>query len=112
MLGHELWRRLHPRHEVWVTLRRPVSAYSKFNLFEENRAISGVDAANMESLASVFRRVKPEAVINCVGIIKQLKEAQNPIVSLTINSLLPHRLAELSALTGARLVHISTDCVF
>jgi dTDP-4-dehydrorhamnose reductase len=51
-------------------------------------------------------------VINCVGIIKQLNEAKNPLLSLTINSILPHRLAELCSIAGARLVHISTDCVF
>ncbi|RJG20515.1 dTDP-4-dehydrorhamnose reductase family protein, partial [Massilia cavernae] len=31
---------------------------------------------------------------------------------LPINSMLPHRLAKLCALAGARLVHVSTDCVF
>jgi dTDP-4-dehydrorhamnose reductase len=112
MLGHELWRRFHRDHEVWVTLRRPVSSYGKFKLFAADRAITGVDAGNVESLVSVFRRAKPEAVINCVGIVKQLKEAHDPLISLTINSLLPHRLAELCAMTNARLVHISTDCVF
>jgi dTDP-4-dehydrorhamnose reductase len=112
MLGHQLWRHFHAAHEVWVTLRRPVASYASHGLFEANRAISGVDAASVEHLVSVFHRVKPDAVINCVGIIKQLKDAHNPLISLTINSLLPHRLAELCALIGARMVHISTDCVF
>ena len=57
-------------------------------------------------------QVKPGAVINCIGIIKQLKEASDPIISLTLNSLFPHRLAELCAIAGSRLFHISTDCVF
>jgi dTDP-4-dehydrorhamnose reductase len=112
MLGHQLWRQLHSTHEVWVTLRRPVSAYAAHGLFEENRTISHVDASNIESLLGVFRKVRPEAVVNCVGIIKQLKEAHNPLISLKINSLLPHQLAELCGATGARLVHVSTDCVF
>ena len=112
MLGHQLWRQMNPNHEVWVTLRRAASTYRHFGLFEESRTISNTDAANMESLVSVFRRVRPEAVINCVGIIKHLKEAHNPLISLRINSLLPHQLAELAGASGARLVHISTDCVF
>lgn len=112
MLGHQLWRHFHVDHEVWVTLRRPASSYAAFGLFEPTRALTGVDATNMESLVSVFRSVKPDAVVNCIGIIKQLKEAHNPLISLNINSVLPHRLAELSTLIGARLVHISTDCVF
>lgn len=112
MLGHQLWRQMNPNHEVWVTLRRAASTYRHFGLFEEIRTISNTDAANMESLVSVFRRVRPEAVINCVGIIKHLKEGHNPLISLRINSLLPHQLAELSGAFGARMVHISTDCVF
>lgn len=112
MLGHQLLRQLQPSHEVWVTLRRPLSAYAAFGLFDEKRTVTGVDAASMDSLVSVFRRAQPEAVVNCVGIIKQLKEAHNPLISVSINSLLPHRLAELCAACGTRLVHVSTDCVF
>ncbi|HVY71977.1 MAG TPA: SDR family oxidoreductase [Verrucomicrobiae bacterium] len=108
MLGHQLWRHLRPLHEVWVTLRRPAPA----GLFEPGRMITAIDATNTQSLVSAFRAAKPDAVINCVGIIKQLKEAHHPLVSLTINSLLPHRLAELGAVAGARVLHISTDCVF
>ncbi|GDY20581.1 NAD(P)-dependent oxidoreductase [Verrucomicrobiota bacterium] len=112
MLGHQLWRCLSREHEVWVTLRRPVAAYAAHALFDPARSSTGIDAANMESLLSVFRAARPQAVVNCIGIIKQLKEAQNPLASLTINSLLPHRVAALCALNGARLIHISTDCVF
>lgn len=112
MLGHALWRHFHAEHDVWVTVRRPVADCAAYSLFDANRALPGVDAASAESLRQAFDVVRPDAVINCVGIIKQLKEAQNPLVSLTINSLLPHQLAELCAEYHARLVHFSTDCVF
>jgi dTDP-4-dehydrorhamnose reductase len=112
MLGHQLWQHLAPAHEVWVTLRRPVSSYARHGLFNEKNALTGFDAANEAQLIHAFRTAKPEAVINCVGIIKQLKEAHNPLVSLTINSLLPHRLTEVAEVAGARVIHISTDCVF
>jgi len=112
MLGHQLWKHFHPKMETWVTLRRPVQGYARFGLFEETRSITGLDVTSDGSLVSALRRVKPDVVVNCVGVIKQLKEATDPIASLAINSLLPHRLAALCALAGARLVHISTDCVF
>ncbi len=112
MLGHQLWRRLHQDHEVWVTLRKPLSHYSGYGLFEPGRTLSGVDVTNADALIGAFRTARPEVVVNCVGIIKQLKEAKNPLVSLTVNSVLPHQLAQLCAAAGARLVHISTDCVF
>jgi dTDP-4-dehydrorhamnose reductase len=44
--------------------------------------------------------------------VKQLGKAKDPLIALSLNSLLPHRLARAAALSGARLVHISTDCVF
>lgn len=112
MLGHQLWRRFHSQHDVWVTLRRPVGSYAAHGLFEPDRSISGVDASSDDDLRRVFDAGKPEAVINCVGIIKQLKEANSPRLSLTINSLLPHRLADLCLEHRARLIHVSTDCVF
>jgi len=76
------------------------------------RLITGIDVGNCDALANVFSRVRPNVVINCIGLIKQLAEASDPLHSLPVNALLPHRLARLCELTGARLVHISTDCVF
>jgi len=51
-------------------------------------------------------------VINCVGVVKQLESAEDPLVVLPINALLPHRLVRLCETNGARFVHVSTDCVF
>ena len=72
----------------------------------------GVDAGKLNDLVRAFRIARPEAVINCVGIIKQLDETKNPIINLSINSLLPHRLAQLCDACCARMIHVSTDCVF
>jgi len=63
-------------------------------------------------LARLFAQVRPNAVINCIGLVKQLLEVEDPLLALPINALLPHRLARLCELVNARLVHISTDCVF
>jgi dTDP-4-dehydrorhamnose reductase len=112
MLGHQLWRRLYKDHEVWVSLRKPLSHYSGHGLFEPVRTLSGVDVTNADALLGAFRTARPEAVVNCVGIIKQLKEATIPLLSLAVNSVLPHQLAQMCSAAGARLIHISTDCVF
>ena len=74
--------------------------------------LSGIDVEHMESLARCMERVRPDVVLNCVGVVKQLAAADDPLAALPINSLLPHRLALLCGLSGARLIHISTDCVF
>ncbi|HNW36448.1 MAG TPA: SDR family oxidoreductase, partial [Candidatus Ozemobacteraceae bacterium] len=49
---------------------------------------------------------------NCVGLIKQLPTASDPLSAITINSQLPHRISMVCRTAGARLIHISTDCVF
>lgn len=74
--------------------------------------ISGVDVENIDSLTRVLGETRPDAVINCIGLVKQLAEADDPLAAIPINSLLPHRLARLCAVAGARFVHMSTDCVF
>ena len=78
----------------------------------QEKLISGVDVTSGDSLLALFGRVQPDIVINCVGIVKQLAEAEDPLVAIPINALLPHRLAQLCSAFGARLVHMSTDCVF
>jgi len=76
------------------------------------RLISGIDVEQNDSLMQAFIRVRPDVVINCVGLIKQLADAEDPLQAIPINALLPHRLARLCELSDARLIHMSTDCVF
>lgn len=78
----------------------------------QSRVITGVDVENMDSLLAVFNQAKPDFVINCIGLVKQLSDAGDPLQALPINSVLPHRLARLCEISCARLVHMSTDCVF
>ena len=77
-----------------------------------DRVICGVDVEQVDSLIGLFSKVQPDVVINCIGLVKQLAEADDPLAAIPINSLLPHRLSRLCGVAGARLVHISTDCIF
>lgn len=112
MLGHQLLRHLKKRHDVRVTLRLGREAYEAYRLFEPGTAFYGIDARQMDSLLPVIEDFRPEEVVNAIGIVKQRSEAKEVIPSLEINSLLPHRLALVCRTVGARLVHLSTDCVF
>jgi dTDP-4-dehydrorhamnose reductase len=76
------------------------------------QVISGLDVENIDALMQLFARVKPDVVINCIGVVKQLSQSEEPLTAIPINSLLPHRLLRLCKLTAARLIHVSTDCVF
>lgn len=99
------------RHEVFGSFRS-ASALRHFSTLPSERLITGIDVENTDALLHLFQCVRPDAVINCIGLIKQLAQANDPLVALPINALLPHRLARLCALVSARLVHVSTDCVF
>lgn len=112
MLGHRLLASWRDRHDVRVTLRQDLSAYREYGLFDADNAYTGVDARSLDRLAGVVADARPDAVVNAIGIVKQREDANAAIPSIEINALLPHRLAELCRAAGARLVHISTDCVF
>jgi dTDP-4-dehydrorhamnose reductase len=74
--------------------------------------VTGVDVESLDNLTSLFARLHPVVVVNCIGLVKQLAEADDPLSALPINAMLPHRLARLCEVAGARFVHMSTDCVF
>jgi len=76
------------------------------------RLIAGVDVEHQDSLIRVLDQTRPDVVVNCAGLTKHKPEADDPLVSIPINTLMPHRLAGLCKLVGARLIHVSTDCVF
>jgi dTDP-4-dehydrorhamnose reductase len=112
MLGHQLFRGLSTMHEVRVTLRRPLSDYAALALFTRDNAYGGIDVRSSGSLVEVFDHFRPHAVCNAVGIVKQRASAADPIASIQVNALFPHRLAQLAAEAKARVLQISTDCVF
>ncbi|MDP2127583.1 MAG: SDR family oxidoreductase [Pseudohongiella sp.] len=77
-----------------------------------NRVFTAVDVENSNDMTRLFASVRPDVVINCVGLIKQLPVSGDPLSAISINALLPHWLAQLSSVAGARLIQIGTDCVF
>lgn len=113
MLGHSMFRYLAEDKtlNVYATARTH-KAYNHFSKELSPQLIVGVNIENHDSLIRVFESVQPNVVINCIGLVKQLAEANDPLMAIPINSLLPHRLAALCKIAGARFIHISTDCVF
>ena len=112
MLGHKLMQLLSIKHEVTGTVRRTALSYERFGIFDVNRLIGGVDVNDFDKVTEIVSQVQPQFIINCVGIIKQLEEANDPLTSISINSLFPHKLGNLCRARGIRLINISTDCVF
>ncbi|MDE7154148.1 MAG: SDR family oxidoreductase [Muribaculaceae bacterium] len=75
-----------------------------------NKSIAG-DATDFKSLKEIIQSGKYDTVINCIGILNQFAENNHPL-AVTLNSYLPHFVAEAANAVGAQVIHMSTDCVF
>lgn len=113
MLGHTLFRQLGAsgRYAVSGTAR---SLHGLEHCIQnaDAKIMQGIDAESYDSLARAIAEAQPDVVVNCIGIIKQLPIANDPLTAITINAQFPHRIALLCKAAGARMIHFSTDCVF
>lgn len=66
---------------------------------------------NMHDVEKYIQEFKPDAVINCIGILNKVAEDHKSLAVL-VNSYLPHYLDEVCRKNGVKFVHVSTDCVF
>ena len=113
MLGHRCLKSWRGTHEVRVTLRRDLEAYREFGLFDRGNAYAGIDLRSTDRLAEVFADFRPEAVVNAAGIVKQRSgRAGRDSEPRDQRAVAPPTGAVLCRAGGARLVHVSTDCVF
>src|SRR6267378_1392513 len=112
MLGHQLLRQWSSRHEVRVTVRKGLEAYSQFGLFGRSNTFAGIDVRSIDEVFACVEASSPDVIVNAVGLVKQRSNTDDCILNLELNALLPHQLAHVAQKTGARLVHFSTDCVF
>jgi dTDP-4-dehydrorhamnose reductase len=110
MLGHKLCQILGRRFETYATFRGEPPTVP--GVFEDVNALVGIDVSDVDQVAETVRRVRPAFVLNAIGLVKQRKEAMDPIRAISVNSLFPHQVAAICRIEAARLIHISTDCVF
>ncbi len=108
MLGHKLMQVLGNDHEMFGTFRDRALP----SVLTGAKVIPGVSIEDEAAVRRSIEESRPNVVVNAVGIIKQLPDSKNVITTLTVNSIFPHRLAELAAEFGFRLMTVSTDCVF
>ncbi len=115
MLGHKAFERLslNDEYQVFGTLRNENDIKKYFKKSKNTSNIfSKIDALNLNTVLKLIDKLRPDLILNCIGIIKQLKESQKPLLSIEINSLFPHKIANHIENSKTRLIHISTDCVF
>lgn len=113
MLGHRLWINLRRQHETWVTVRQTSSPFPDRPEFPVKYVRPDVDASNFDQVTRALASIQPDLVINCIGLIKQMGHlARDPIMAISLNALLPHRISLVCRAAKIRMIHISTDCVF
>ena len=112
MIGHQLLKHFEKKYETWVTLHNNKDTYRKLKLFNSDNSKYEIQAGNRGKLISVFEDIEPDIVINCFGIVKQRKEVENITECINVNALLPHQLCILCKDYSARLIQLSTDCVY
>lgn len=114
MLGHTLFSYLSLRKkwDVYATTRTAEGLSPWFPEDFARKVRPLVDADNFDTVVRALASIRPDIVINCIGLIKQLPMASDPLTAITVNSQLPHRISLICRTAGARLIHLSTDCVF
>jgi dTDP-4-dehydrorhamnose reductase len=115
MLGHMLFMQLLQQKNLntYATARSSATDLrSWFPDYALKKIRPEVDADNFDSVIRAFAAIRPDVVINCIGLIKQTPLASDPLSAIVINTLLPHRISMICRTAGARLIHMSTDCVF
>lgn len=113
LIGSTMFRVLSERSD-WQVYGSIRSESLKSFLPETNHGnlVCNVDVNHFSSVIQAVADIKPDVVINCIGATKHKKEGNSPLDAIDLNALFPHRLAQLCELAQARLIHISTDCVF
>lgn len=112
MLGHKLYQVLSKKFDVFVSLREKINKFEKYEIFQIDKVVKNFDVTNLEECLQSIHNIKPDYIINCIGIIKQLPDSKNTIKTISMNALLPHQLALIADECDSKLITISTDCVF
>jgi dTDP-4-dehydrorhamnose reductase len=113
MLGYSLFSNLRELDdlEVFGTVRN-IRENEPFFQDALLSLIFDVDVTETAEIERVIASIKPDVVINCIGLIKQHSISKYHVSAIEINALLPHQIANLCDKFSAKLIHFSTDCVF
>ena len=108
-----LVRVLSENHTVFGTTLSPYNESSPLiQILPKENWIDSINVCAIEAVERTIRDVKPDVVLNGVGLIKQKLNSDVNSHAIHINSLFPHQLLEICKKTDTRLIHFSTDCVF
>jgi len=103
LIGHQIYNYLESN-----------SSYNLYNITYRkklnDRSIL-LNIRNEEVFLNKIRTIKPDIIINAIGVLIEGAN-KDPENAIFINAYMPHRLMRLADELDAKLIHISTDCVF
>lgn len=112
MLGHKLYQVLGDSFDVIGTIRGDYSDVARYGIFDKDRIIPHINALDISKVEKAIEEARPKVIVNAVGVVKMLEEKVGIKNCIILNALFPHQLNEICRNYGARLIHVSTDCVF
>tara|TARA_Y100000991_G_scaffold74397_1_gene56007 strand:+ start:446 stop:1315 length:870 start_codon:yes stop_codon:yes gene_type:complete len=113
MLGNTLFQYFKDKTNLNIKgiLRKKNSLPLSFK-YSKSEDLIECDVLLEGNLKSLIQYLKPNFIINCIGIVKKHSDSNNPLASIKVNSLFPHLLSNICEENNSKLIHISTDCVF
>ena len=98
MLGHTLFTEFikNKNFEIYGTLRSKNDKGTYFS--HSNKIFTEVDIIKPKKIFNIIKSLNPNIIINCIGIIKQLKESKDPILSLEIT-----KSSSISSVSGTSI---------
>lgn len=101
-------------HVITTGLREDAFYFDVISVARNNSIIKPdylFDVTDFIELESLLKKIKPDVIINCIGILNRTAE-ENPHRAVLINSYLPRFLEFITKNSKTKVIHISTDCVF
>ena len=101
------------KYQTFGLVRQSSKVYLFNKKFQKNFFVIE-DFLDFERFEKLIKGVKPDLVINCIGITNKLRNKTANLVEnyIRVNSLLPHKIYEICSRYDVRFIHLSTDCVF
>jgi len=69
-----------------------------------------LDVTDKPAFEKVLNEMSPDFIVNCIGVL--IHGSSNVANAIYLNTYLPHYLKKISKSIDAKIIHISTDCVF
>jgi dTDP-4-dehydrorhamnose reductase len=103
LIGHQIFN--------YLDNKKIYTLHNLANKRNLNKNTINLDVRNKSDLVQLIKKIRPDIIINCIGVLIEESE-KNPIDAIFLNAYLPHILSKTADQINAKLIHISTDCVF